>query len=112
MLLKKLIKNSPNSFKDLNIKGLTLNSNEVKKGFIFFAVKGNKLNGENFIKAAVEKGAVVVICSRSCKYKNPNVYILKTDKIKETISIIASKFYRLKPKYYCRYWNKWKNISI
>ena len=98
MLLKKLINNPPNNFKNLKVKGLTLNSNEVKKGFIFFAVKGNKLNGEDFIKTAIKKGAVAIVCSSSCKYKNSNVFILKTSKIREIVSIIASKFYKLKPK--------------
>ena len=53
MLLKKLIKNSPQSLKKLKVKGLALNSKEVKKGFIFFAVKGNRFNGENYINQAI-----------------------------------------------------------
>ena len=63
MLLKKLIKNSSIK-KNINIKGLEVDSRKIKKGFIFFAIKGNKLNGEKFINKAVKNGAAVVICSK------------------------------------------------
>ena len=53
MLLKKLINNLPKDKKKIKIKGLSTNSKEVKKGYIFFAVKGNRNNGEKFIKEAM-----------------------------------------------------------
>ena len=77
MLLKNLIKNSPQHLKKLKIKGLALNSKDVKKGFIFFAVKGNKFNGENYINRAIRNGAIVIICSKSCKFKSKKVNIIK-----------------------------------
>ena len=52
MLLKNLIKNIPEKQKKLIIRGLATNSKKVKKGYIFFAVKGHSFNGENFIKEA------------------------------------------------------------
>ena len=39
MLLKKLIKNFKKE-KKIKIKGLSINSKKIKKGFIFFAIKG------------------------------------------------------------------------
>ena len=98
MLLKKLIKISSKKYSGLNIKGLAINSKEVKKGFIFFAIKGNKLNGEKFIKDAITKGAVVIICSQNCKFKSDFIYVIKTKNIRNLLSEIVSKFYRIKPK--------------
>ena len=72
MLLKNLIKNSPKNIKELKIKGLALNSKDVKKGFIFFAIKGTKFNGENYIDKAIKNGAIIIICSKSCKFNNCN----------------------------------------
>ena len=40
MLLKKLINNLPPNKKNIKINGLSINSKKVKKGFIFFAIKG------------------------------------------------------------------------
>ena len=98
MLLKKLIKGIPQSKENIIISGLSSNSKEVKKNFIFFAIKGNKENGERFIKEAIKKGAVVVVCSKNLKIDNKDIYIIKTSKIRNFLSEIASKFYKAKPK--------------
>ena len=60
MLLKNLIKNISKSKKKIIISGLAVNSKDVKKNFIFFAIKGNNLNGENFIREAVKNGATFI----------------------------------------------------
>ena len=70
MLLKKIIKDLKETKKKISIKGLASNSKNVQKGFIFFAIKGHKFNGEKFIKDAIKKGASAIVCSKNCKYKN------------------------------------------
>ena len=80
MLLKNLIKNISGNKKDIFISGLSTNSKEVKKNYIFFAIKGNKINGEKFIPEAIQKGASVIVCSKACKIKNKNIQIIKTNK--------------------------------
>ncbi len=98
MLLKNLIKNLPQNLKKLPIKGLALNSKDVKKGFIFFAIKGNKFNGENYIHKAIKNGAIIIICSNKCKFKSTKVNVIKTKKIRHYLSEITSRFYKLKPR--------------
>ena len=36
-----------------------------KKKLHLFAIRGNKLNGENFIKEAINKGASVIISQKN-----------------------------------------------
>ena len=67
MLLKNLIKNIPKNKKNIIVSGLCINSKEVEKNNIFFAIKGNKSNGEKFIHEAIRKGASVIVCSNSFK---------------------------------------------
>ncbi len=98
MLLKNLIKNLPPKLKKLKIKGLASNSKEVRKGFIFFALKGIKFNGENYIDKAIKNGAILIVCSKNCKFRSTKVKIFKTKQVKSYLSEITSKFYRLKPK--------------
>ena len=98
MLLKNLIKNISKDKAKIAISGLAINSKEVKKNYIFFAIKGNKFNGELFIKSAINKGASVIICSKNCKFKNKNVLIIKTKNTRYLLSEVASRFYKLKPK--------------
>jgi len=98
MLLKNLIKNIPKAKRNTFISGIASNSKEVKKNYIFFATKGNKINGEKFIEEAIKRGASVIICSKQCKLTNKNVLIFKTKNIRYLLSEISSKFYKLKPK--------------
>ena len=98
MLLKNLINNLPEERKKITITGLSSSSKEISKGNIFFAIKGNSNNGENFIKEAIHKGAAVIVCSNDCKYKNKKILIIKKKNIRNFISEISSKFYKLKPK--------------
>ena len=98
MLLKNLIKNTPKDKINKIISGLSANSKEIKKNYIFFAIKGGKFNGERFIEEAIRKGASVIICSKSCKYRNKNVHLIKTKDVRYFLSEVASKFYKPKPK--------------
>ncbi len=98
MLLKNLIKNSPQSLRKIKIKGLALNSRDVKKGFIFFAVKGKQSNGERYINEAIKNGAIIIICSKRCKFQSTKVKLIKTKNVRKYLSEITSKFYKLKPK--------------
>ena len=100
MLLKNLIKDIPKDKERFIISGISTNSKEIKKNYIFFAIKGNKSNGEKFINKAIQKGASVIVCSKSCKIKinNKNILIVNARDLRCLLSEIASKFYKLKPK--------------
>ena len=98
MLLKKLINNIPEEKKKIKIRGLSINSKQNNKGFIFFAIKGHRSNGEKYIGEAVKNGASAIVCSKTCKYKSETIPVVSTSNVRETLSIVASKFYKLKPK--------------
>jgi UDP-N-acetylmuramyl-tripeptide synthetase len=49
---------------DLEIKGITSNSREIKKDFLFVAIKGNRQDGNQFIKEAITRGAVIVVVEK------------------------------------------------
>ena len=55
MLLKKLIKNLPQNVRNIKVKGISLDSRKVKKGDLFFAIKGKEFNGNFFINEAISK---------------------------------------------------------
>ena len=49
---------------DLEIKGVTINSKEIKKGFLFVAIKGKRQDGYNFIQEAITQGASIVVVEK------------------------------------------------
>ena len=54
MLLKDYLPNINKKFKNLNFSGLAFNSKEVKKNYIFIAIKGDRFDGNNYINDAIK----------------------------------------------------------
>ena len=77
------------------IKGITSNSQEVKPGYIFVALKGashNSKDGHDFINQALEKQAVLVIA----EYKPDNLKIenlIIVDDSAKAFSYLSEAFY-------------------
>ena len=59
--LKDKFKNIEAHFKEIEINGISNNSKNIKKNFIFFAFTGNKTNGNLYINEARKNGATIVI---------------------------------------------------
>ena len=95
MLLKKLIKNCPKKLLNIKVKGLSLDTRTLKKGELFFALKGSKSNGEKFIIKALKKGASAIVSSKEIK---GNLKIIKVNDVRDCLGKICSKFYNKKPK--------------
>ena len=98
MLLKKLINNLPKNLQAIKINGLSLDSRKVKKGDLFFALKGSKENGEKFINSAIKNGAAAIVYSSNKKFNNTKNITVRVKDIKSTLSRSCRYFYGLKPK--------------
>ena len=98
MLLKKLIKSCPKNAQKIDISGLALDSRDIKKGNLFFALRGKKYNGEKFVNDALIKGAKVIIVSKNSKIKNKYIPIIKVSNIKDILTYACIKFFKHKPK--------------
>lgn len=53
---------NPDRFKP--VKNISIDSRTIKKGSLFVAIKGDKTDGHNYVKDAVNKGASAVIISK------------------------------------------------
>jgi len=94
MLLKKLIKDCPIKLSNVKVKGLSSDTRKLKKGDLFFALKGSKNNGENFINEALKKGACGIVSSKKITGKK----IIKVNNVRDILGKTCSKFYINKPK--------------
>jgi len=54
---------------DFKIKGITSNSKEIKKGFMFVAIKGSRQDGNRFIQEAIRRGASVIVVEKNLPLK-------------------------------------------
>ena len=98
MLLKKIIKNLPLDIQNINIEGLSLDSRQIKKNYLFFALRGTKFSGEKYILDAISKGAKAVICFKKCQISSNKIPIIKVKNISSVISEACKIFYSNKPR--------------
>ena len=97
MLLNKMIKECPKLLENISVKGLSLDSRDIKKGYLFFAIKGHSRNGENFVKEALSKGACAAVVSK--KFRNiSNLPIIRVNDTKTILSRCCKIFFKKKPK--------------
>ena len=93
--LKDKFKNIEDYFKEIEINGISNNSKNIKKKFIFFAFTGNKTNGNLYINEARKNGATIVI---SQEEKGNDVIKLTNKDYFRIYSHLCSSFYNKKPK--------------
>ena len=98
MILSKLLSscNVVKTFglKDLEINGITDNSNKVKKGFLFVAIKGLQVDSHEKIEDVIKKGAVCVVGQKKPEeiWLKNCIYIQVDDSRKALSQICANWF--------------------
>ena len=98
MLLKNLISISSTDLKSIKINNLALDSRKVKKGDLFFAIKGAKKDGNKFIGQAIKRGAKAIICSKDIKSDKINIPIIKVKNVRSVLAKACKIFFQKKPK--------------
>lgn len=76
-----------------DVKGISDKSRESKKDYIFFAIVGTKVSGENYIKEAVDNGVSCVIVENEQDNYLDDVTYIKVDSVRKAMSIISKNFY-------------------
>ncbi len=79
---------------DMNIPigNVHFDSRKVEKGDLFVAVKGTQVDGHDYISAAIEKGAVAIVCEENID-PIENVAVARTESSSKALSIIAGNYY-------------------
>ncbi len=75
------------------VSGLTMDSREVKKNFVFFAIKGTAADGHNFISKAIELGATTIVCEEQPEELVKGISYLIVWNSSEAMGIIADAYY-------------------
>lgn len=78
------------NFKNVDIKGISYNSNTIKSHEIFVCLKGEHVDGHNFAQAAFEKGAIAIMAERPLNIEIPQVIV---ESAQSGISDLAACFY-------------------
>ncbi|HEX2788460.1 MAG TPA: UDP-N-acetylmuramoyl-L-alanyl-D-glutamate--2,6-diaminopimelate ligase [Ignavibacteria bacterium] len=74
---------------DFEVEGLAYDSRNVKNNFVFFAIKGFKMDGNKFIDMAIQKGAKAVVSSEKVNMKN----FVITENVRQAMAEMSCAFY-------------------
>ena len=99
MLLGKVFKNINKKYKSIEFNKIRFDSRKCKPNDIFFAIKGNNYNGNNFINDAIKNGATIIISNLKFQgFKNSKILFIKTKNPRFLLAEIAKIKYFKKPK--------------
>ncbi len=61
------------------VRGVSIDSRTIKKGEVFFAIKGRRFDGHSFTREATRKGAVACVVERSSGVRAEGVTLLEVE---------------------------------
>ena len=67
MLLGDYFDNLNYNYKNFFFTGISFDSTQIKKNYIFFAIRGNNIDGNNFILPAIKNGAKIIVTEKKNK---------------------------------------------
>ena len=98
MLLKDYIPSINKRYNKIFFSGISADSSKVKKDNIFFAIKGNKFDGNNYIDLAIKKGAKIIVSNKKINKKRENIIFLHFSNVRKLLSEVSYKIINTKPK--------------
>ena len=91
MLLGDYFKNIQKKYKKIFFSGISFNSNQIKKNNIFFAIKGNEIDGNNFISSAISNGAKIIVTEKKINGLKNGILFIQSNNIRKLLAEISFK---------------------
>ncbi len=98
MLLGEIFKNINKKYKKIKFNNIKFNSKDCKLNDIFFALKGNNLDGRKYINEAIRNGAKIIVSNLKLnKSKQKNILFIHNKNPRRLLSFISSRIFKFKP---------------
>ena len=98
MLIGDYFKKIKSKNKKHYFSGLSFNSLKCKRNNIFFAIKGNRIDGNRYIDQAIKNGAKTIVSNKNYEGIKKNVLYIKLKNIRKSLSKTAYSICKNKPK--------------
>jgi UDP-N-acetylmuramoyl-L-alanyl-D-glutamate--2,6-diaminopimelate ligase len=92
-ILKKVEITSITGKLETEILEVNFNSQSIRKGDLFVAIKGIQVDGHKFIEQAIKNGAVAIVCESYPKKLNEEITYVSVKDSPLALSIISSNYY-------------------
>ncbi|MDA9645239.1 UDP-N-acetylmuramyl-tripeptide synthetase, partial [bacterium] len=98
MLLGDFFNNLNYNYKNFFFSGISFDSNQIKKNYIFFAIRGNNTDGNNFILPAIKNGAKIIVTEKKVDGLKNGILFIQTKNVRKLLAEISFKIYKKIPK--------------
>ncbi|MBQ8225095.1 MAG: UDP-N-acetylmuramoyl-L-alanyl-D-glutamate--2,6-diaminopimelate ligase [Bacteroides sp.] len=79
--------------KEVEITGVNIDSRLIEKGHLFMAMRGTQTDGHAYIPAALQKGAVAVLCEELPQAVEDGITYVQVKESEEAVGKVATLFY-------------------
>ncbi len=97
MLLADIIKditvNHIDGEKEIDVKSVVIDSRRAEQGSLFVAIKGTQVDGHQFVRSAIEKGAVAVLYEEELEEKSEGITYIRVPSTETAVGPVATAFY-------------------
>jgi murE/murF fusion protein len=91
MLLGDYFQNIQANHKKFFFSGISFDSTQIKKNNIFFAIKGNKIDGNDFVSSAISRGAKIVVTEKKINGLKNGILFIHSNNIRKLLAEISFK---------------------
>ena len=74
--------------------GICFDHRKTKKNYIFFAIKGHNLYGNNFIQSVIKKGCKIIVTEKNFDEWKNGVLFIKTKNIRKLLAKISFSIFK------------------
>ena len=78
---------------EMEVKGVEIDSRQVKDDYLFVAIRGTQADGHQYIDKAVAQGAKAVLCEQMPDRKAEGVCYVQVASTEEAVGPVATAFY-------------------
>ena len=98
MLLGDYFHNIKNNYKNFFFSGISFDSNQIKKNYIFFAIIGNSTDGNNFTLSAIKNGAKIIVTEKKINGLKNGILFIQAKNVRKLLAEISFKINNKIPK--------------
>jgi len=97
MFLGNYFHNIKKKYKNFLFSGISFDTKNIKKNYIFFAIKGNVIDGNKFIPTAIKKGSKIIVTEKKSNHLQNGILYIHTNNIRKLLAETVFKIYNKKP---------------
>ena len=98
MLLGDYFHNIKNNYKNFFFSNISFDSNKIEKDYIFFAIRGNSVDGNNFTLSAIKNGAKIIVTEKKINGLKNGVLFIQTKNTRKLLAEVSFKINNKIPK--------------